>query len=336
MAEIDVSRLKNNVREIRKTVGDGVKICAVVKADAYGHGAVEIARRIENLVDFFAVALAEEGAELRLCGITKPVLLLLPTDEFGLERAIRYSLTLSVDNLPYLRKINAKALALKKRATVHLAANTGMNRFGFSKSEFESACIYAKSLRSISVEGVFSHFYNPADGAETDRQFEKFLYFTQTAKRYFGDIIRHISASGGVMAGRKYDLDMVRPGLLLYGYKPFEGNAPEVSPILKVRANVLKRLRVKKGDHLLYGDFTAEKDEEIILARAGYADGLRRNGKFSVNNKCMDVCALRGDADDDGRITLFSDADAFAEAENTISYEILCGITKRSHFIYKD
>ncbi|MBP5308262.1 MAG: alanine racemase [Clostridia bacterium] len=335
VAEVNVSRLIGNVNEIKKAVGRDVKICAVVKANAYGHGAVETARRTERAVDCFAVSLIEEGVELRLCGIVKPVIILLPADPLGAERAIRYGLTLSADSMPYVKSLNGIAGRLNKKVCVHLAVNTGMNRFGFSFPEFEGGCNYVKLCKNVEVTGCFSHFYNPSDAAVTERQFERFLSFKEIAAKYFRGITYHISASGGIIAGRKYDMDMVRPGLLIYGYKPFESDFP-VKPVLSVKAEILKELRVKKGENVLYGNYVAHADKTLYLVRAGYADGIRRNGKFSVNNKCMDVCAVEAAGKRDGTVTVFDDADAFAEAENTISYEILCGVTRRARIEYRD
>lgn len=332
VAEIDTAALRGNIFEIRNRIRDGVRICAVVKANAYGHGAPELASRIEDIVDYFAVALVEEGVELRIAGISKPILVMLPADEEGIERVIRYSLDLSVGSFNDIKAASRIADRINEEARVHIKINTGMNRLGFSLEETERACREISASKNLKIVGCFSHFYNAENASETRAQFEKFLFAKEIVNKYSDDVIFHISASGGILAGREYDLDMVRPGILIYGYKPFESDIP-VRPILKIKAKVLRQTRVGRGEQLLYGDYKLQAVENISIVRAGYADGLRRNGKFSINNKCMDVCAMESGEE---WITVFDDAEAVALAENTIPYEILCGITARSRIIYRD
>ncbi len=332
IAEVDVGKLRRNIENIKNYASPESKICAVIKADAYGHGAVEYARRAENLVDYFAVALAEEAVELRLCGINKPVLLLLPTDGEGIRRSLQYGVALAVENVPYLISVEREAIRQGVRADIHLKIETGMNRFGIDEYSVESFCRKINTEK-IAVKGCFSHFYDPQNASETNIQYEKFMRSADTVEKYFGRVIRHISASGGICASRKYDLDMVRPGLLLYGYKPFESDI-SVSPILTVKAQTLKHFTLDEGEHLLYGDYRVNSAGEYSLIRAGYADGLRRNGKLTANNRCMDVCAVPGVKED--LFTVFDNAEDVAVSEGTIPYEILCNLTHRSHVIYKD
>ena len=333
MAETDTAKLLENIKNIRDTITPGTRICAVVKADAYGHGAVEISRRIERFADCFAVALSEEGAELRLSGISLPILLLLPTDGEGISRSIRYGLTFAVDSLPYALALNVAARKLSAVAPVHIKINTGMNRFGFAPLAIGEACKAIKRCENLRVTGCFSHFCAPDDAAETENQFSAFESAKRIVNRYFKDVLFHISASGGIMAGRKYDLDMVRPGLLIYGYKPFKGEFPKVSPILTIKAKTLKTFELERGERLLYGNYSADGGK-YSLVRAGYADGLSRSSALTANNRCMDVSALKGEYT--GKTVVFSDAAVAAREQGTIPYEILCRVTARSNRIYKD
>ena len=333
-AIIDLKKLKENCAAVRNVVSPKTKICAVVKADAYGHGGVEISRALENHVDYFAVALAEEAVELRLCGVEKPVLLLLPTDDDGIIRAIRFGFCLSADSVSYLGKIQALAEKYRAVVGVHIALNTGMNRFGFELSELIGALKYIKKFSNISVKGVFSHFYMPENDDETEKQFTLFQRGANIVRDAFPGVIRHVAASGGILAGRRYDLDMVRPGLLLYGYKPFESVLLDVKPVMRVEAQTIRNVKLKRGDRLFYGDYGASEDCVARIVRAGYADGLRRKGDFTLNNRCMDVSAIRGEGD--GRVIVMDDAQKHARAENTIAYEILCGVTHRANVVYKE
>ena len=333
-AIVDLKKLKDNFAETRKNISPGTKICAVVKAQAYGHGGVEVSRALESVADCFAVALAEEAAELRTCGIEKPILVLLPTDFDGIIRAIRYGFHLSADSVGYLEKIQALAEKNKANVGVHIALNTGMNRFGFVLSALPSALKKIRKFKNIAVKGVFSHFYMPENDVETERQFSLFMRGEKIVRSFFPNVIRHISASGGILAGRRYDLDMVRPGLLLYGYKPFESDAIPVKPVMRVEAQALKNVRLRKGDRLFYGDYKLKDNSEVCIVRAGYADGLRRRGYLTLNNRCMDVSAYPGKGE--GSVIVMDDAQKHALAENTIPYEILCGVTHRANVVYKE
>ena len=334
VAKISTNKLLKNIEIIKETACCD-KLCAVVKADAYGHGAALISAHIERFVDYFAVALIEEGVELRLAGIQKPILILIPVDNEDVERAIRYGLTLTVDSVTDAILINNVCRKNGLTAEIHLKADTGMKRLGFDIDKTEKICRIIYRLNNIRVTGCYSHFAEPDNLIRTEKQFKRFLFVRETVKKFFPTAIFHISASGGILNSPRYSLDMVRPGLLLYGYKPFKSDVAPVEPILKIQAKVIKKRFLKRGESVLYGHREMKEDSEVALLRTGYADGLRRRENGTINNKCMDMCAVKYEKNTE-YITIFENADNIAEMENTISYEVLCGITRRSRIIYEE
>ncbi len=334
IAEIDVKKLLYNLKQI-KNVAKCNKICAVVKANAYGHGAVGIAVKIERYVDCFAVALVEEGVELRLAGIVKPVLVLIPTDDDGVERAAYYDLTLTADGINSAYKYNAICEKIRENLKVHLKVDTGMHRLGFDPKDTGLICRTIKSLKKLSVTGCYSHFANALDEERTELQFSLFEKVSAVVMDYFPKSILHVSASGGICANDKYSLDMVRPGLLLYGYKPFNTPAIDVKPILKIKAKVVCERVIDEGEGILYGDYHMGNCENVAILRCGYADGLRRNCGDTINVKCMDTCAVKSFKNQD-TICVFDNAELIAKNENTIPYEVLCSLGKRTRIVYKE
>lgn len=315
-------------------MGKDTKICAVVKANAYGHG-LGVAKYMEAYVDYFAVALVEEGVELRICGIKKPILVLLPTDFDGIERGLIYSLIFTIDSFENLKAVNRFAKKSNKIFPVHLKFDTGMHRFGFSCDEVGNVCKTLKKCKNLQIDGCFSHFFNTDSIDVTDKQFEKFLSVREVLNEYYNGVIYHISASGGIITSRKYDLDMVRVGLLVYGYKPRECDDFKVKPVLKIRAKKICTKTLNEEDNFLYGDFSVTNKVKVDILRVGYADGLLRSYSGLYNNACMDVCGVES-KNSFGYITVVDDYSAVAKEANTISYEMLSRATWRSHLKYKD
>lgn len=334
IAEISLSALKSNIQSVRNTIGKHVKICAVVKANAYGHGA-GLALQMEKFVDCFAVALVEEGVELRLCGVEKPILVLLPTDIYGAERGIRYSLTFTLDSFDSFKALDSACKQTKQSVFVHIKVDTGMHRFGFSVAELEGVCDALKHNPNFVVKGCFSHLRCPQNISITNLQYEEFIKAKNIISKYFKALIYHLSASGGVLLGEKYNFDMVRPGLLLYGYKPFDCDRIAVKPILKIKAKRLYSKEIIAGEGFLYGNFIADESVVVDIVRAGYADGLPRIDDSCFNSRCMDVSGVLSEGDDE-YVTVLNDVTGICMHTGRIPYEVLCGITERSHIIYKD
>ena len=233
---------------------------------------------------------------------------------------------------------------------MHIAVNTGMNRFGETVPNLWKPIAAAKKSKLISVTGVYSHFYSPEDLSAVNRQCGIFDKAVDLVKKAFPKAVAHISASGGFIRGKFYG--GVRIGILLYGYYPFCGRSGirvSVSPAMKVETRIVGTGRLVKGQNFLYGDFTAEESEEYSLIRYGYADGLPRTAvKSQLNNRCMDVTAINSDEiycekylkngkklKKDGKFYILNkNADKIAEKYGTISYEILTSVAKRAKRVY--
>ena len=331
-AEINLNNLRYNAKEIKKLVGD-TKFCAVVKADAYGHGASEVANELHSIVDSFAVALVEEGVSLRLSGVKKDILVLIPPFKEDLERAVRHKLTLTIAELNGAKSINREAKSQGVKVKVHIKVNTGMNRQGVdSIEELDKICSYISSSKNLILDGVYSHFARPENKKSRNSQVDKFLLAINCVKGYNNKVITHISASGGLLAGVK--LDMVRVGIMLYGYTPYPTDKIRLKPIMKITAPVLKTRTLESCDTALYGDKKVRCAGDYSLIRYGYADGLaRRGGLFQHGNRCMDLTLVKSNGNKN--FVVLDDANILAKEYKTISYEILCSAPVRAERRYR-
>ena len=333
-AYIDLSLLKENAISIREKLPKGVKFCAVVKADAYGHGASVISNAIYNIVDCFAVAIIEEGIKLRQSGIDKDILVLIPPFNEDLEKSIFYNLTLTVENKEQIEAIEKECEKQKSKAKIHIKYDTGMNRLGLKGIEnLKEVLQFSLKCKWIIVDGMFSHFANPKNKKSLTSAHDKFLLANNLIKRYNNNITCHISASGGFLSGVYFD--MVRVGLLLYGYKPFESDCVCVKPIMKVVAPIINQKILRAGEVALYGEKKAKVDHFVKLVRCGYADGFSRKDTGIFSKRCMDASLYLGwGADEEKEVTVMDDADSAAKALGTISYEILTKSAIRAEKIY--
>jgi len=333
-AEIDLDALTHNFNEIRRVTSPDAKILAVVKADAYGHGAETVAAALYNIVDCFAVALIEEGISLRLSGIDKEILVLIPCQKSDLERAVYYNLTLTVATVADVLGIEKEGKRQNKQVSVHVKINTGMNRQGVDNlNELEKILEKIQSSKHVRLGGGYSHFAEPENKKALIRAQNAFLLANNLVKRYNNKAILHISASGGFLQGAYFD--MVRIGILLYGYKPFPCEKISVSPVMKVCAPMLTKRRLKKGESMLYGNCPSGIEQDVSLVRYGYADGLaRKNIVGQFNNRCMDLTALTSVKTSNGEAVIMDDAELLAKEYGTISYEILTSVASRAQKIY--
>lgn len=328
-AEVDLSAICGNAKKIKELTDKSVKLCGVVKADAYGHGAVAVCDALYMYCDMFAVALTDEGAQLRYSGIDKEILLLTPVKNDA-ARAVWHNLTLTVCCLEDIRLIERACRELNRQVNVHIKYNSGMNRLGCCFNDLDDMLRLLLSSKHINLTGFFSHFFRPEDDRSRELQYGNFVRALQFVRTYKCDITAHISASGGILSGRRYDLDMVRAGIMLYGYKPFESGCVELKRALKIEADAIQVRKLKKGESLLYGGYTLNEDADVCIARLGYADGFLRHGlKGNYNNLCMDISAVQ--AKDDLSL---GDFEKIAREYGTISYEVLCNVTKRSEMVY--
>ena len=307
----------------------GAKLCAVVKANAYGHGAVAVAQALSGVADMFAVALVEEGAQLRHAGVREDILVLCPPlGEDDVVRGARHRLIFTVSDAEDYRLLGRVCEQYGICVSCHIKVNTGMNRFGFDADAFDKFLAGRLSGR-VRAEGIYSHFYRPEDAETAEKQFALFQRFCAPAERAFGSLLRHIAATGGVLASPVYCLDMVRVGIGLYGYLPegFFLPAGTLRPALSVSAQVACA-REYRGGGAGYGEYIPQ-GKDLCVVRAGYADGFFR-ANAGKNSLCMDACVEESKRNKYDEVCIFSDADAYARRHGTISYEALVNVGRRA------
>lgn len=364
-AEVNLDNIINNIREIKKNI-DGEEIIAVVKANAYGHGAIDIAPiLVENGADRLAVAMLSEALELREAGIKVPILILGYTDVTFAEMLINNDIEQTVYSLDYAKELSKKAEALGKIAKIHIAVDTGMGRIGFlpSKKSVEEVVEISK-LHNLNITGVFTHFSNAdeEDKSYAHNQINKFnLFIKDLEEREINLGIKHISNSASIIDIEDAHYNAIRPGIILYGYYPSEYINKEklkLMPALSLKCQVIHVKELKKGEYIGYGrTFRTERDSIIATLPIGYADGYIRglykkanvivNGKLApvVGRICMDQCMV--DITDVGPVKvgdevillgedngLKNNADDMAKLLDTINYEILCMIGRRVPRVY--
>ena len=331
-AVIDLIILRDNAKKVKAQLKKGVLFNAVVKADAYGHGAPTVANAIYDIVDNYSVATVNEGVELRLSGIDKDIFILTPLIGQDVADAVFYGLIPTVCSVEQIDAIKVQTEKQNRCAFIQIKYNAGMNRLGVDGiKELKVMLDKINECKKVKLWGMFSHFSAPQNKKSRISAENKFLLANNLVKGYNNMAVCHISASGGFLCGAQYD--MVRIGILLYGYKPFDGIDFSVKPVMKVYAPVIERRNLDCGESALYGD-KKSNGQHITLIRYGYADGLMRaetDGQF--NNRCMDITAVNG-LIDDAFYTVMDDAEVLAKKYGTISYEILTKCALRAQKIY--
>lgn len=315
-AVIDLGAVRANAALLRSRAA-GAKFCAVVKADAYGHGAAMVAVALRGIADCFAVALVEEGARLRAAGVAADILVLVPPlCEEEVLRGCAHGLIFSVGGRADLALIAGACERFGVTARVHWKVNTGMNRFGFDMPAFRELC-RSPLPACVRAEGVYSHLYAPHSAPRTRDQLARFGDFCAAAEGAFGPLAKHIAATGGVLAGEGCCLDMVRVGIGLYGYVP-QGVAPAAGlrPAMRVYTTVAAARRYEYGGMGYREERPA--GERLSVLRCGYADGFFRSGAL-----CMDAAVVEADRAQYEEVCILSDAEAYARRQGTISYEVL-------------
>lgn len=353
--QTDLKIIENNTRVIRERIRKDVRMLAVVKADAYGHGSVQVAKTLEEskLCDYFAVATSEEGVLLRKSGIQSEILILGFSDEEEMQLAVQNRIDVSIyskEALFLLKKISERN-GIPARA--HLKIETGMHRIGIAPDETLQALLDDwKKISSVKMAGVFSHFSSAdIDQAYTDMQFERFLFACSMISDYGFTPIRHIAASTAMLK-EKYQLDMVRAGIALYGES--DGEIKNlIRPAQTLKTHPVRIFTIHSGDKVGYSmNFTAERDTVVMTVPCGYGDGYPRilsgraealvNGKRVklIGNICMDM--LMADVSEAGKVTpqtevvlLGAQGDQvispseLAWLSGTIPYEIMLGFSDR-------
>ncbi len=363
--EINLDNLAHNMREIRR-ISNAQEIFPAIKADAYGHGAIESANvLLENGADGFSVAVISEAVELRKAGIGAPILILGFTSPTLINEVIKYDIQQTVYSLDYAKTLSEAANEKNKIIKIHICIDTGMGRIGFLPDDKSIEDVYKISkLPNISIEGIFSHFSSADefDKNYTYNQLNKFNEFYDNLIKK-GLIIRrrHISNSASIIDLSNLDFEAVRPGIILYGYYPsIEVNKDkiDIKPVMELKTNVVHIKEVPKGSYIGYGrKYKTKKKSLIATLPVGYADGYTRmlfnKGKVIVKEEyapvagkiCMDQCMIDvthiNDVKVGDEVVLIGrkndkkiDADDIAEWIGTINYEVLCMISKRVPRIY--
>ena len=360
-AEVNLARLESNLQAIRRTVAPS-KVMLVVKANAYGHGLVEVAKALAAKSDYVGVAVLEEGILLRELGITSPIIVLGGIWREQIPRYLQHNLTLSASSVERLKQIDAAAEQMGVKARVHLKIDTGMERIGVHYYNAHLLQEAALRCRNVEVEGIFSHFAN-ADSGDLDHarlQLERFNEVTRFYERRGLPMpVRHMANSAAVLQFPESYLDMVRPGILLYGVYPSPEvpHTVDVLPALAWKSRVVYFKVVKPGHAVSYGS-TWQSDHEvrIVTVPVGYGDGYFRSmsnraqviirGKQypQVGSICMDQLMVNIEWDSayngDEVILLGEAGDARISVEDlarwagTIPYEILTNINTRVPRLY--
>lgn len=364
-AEINLDNFRHNFREVKR-LASGKKTIGVIKADAYGHGAVELAAILaEENVDYFAVAVITEAIELRRNGYKQPILILGFTQPNFAKEIIENDITQTVFNYELAEEISNEAVRLNKKAKIHIKLDTGMGRIGFLPDDIAVSQIKRISrLQNIQIEGIFTHF---ATADEKNKEFSMLQLerYNRTIKKLSNegiDIeIKHMANSAAIIDLPQAYFDAVRPGIMLYGYYPSEEVRTDrltLKPVMELRAKIVNIKEVPKDTPISYGrKFYTNKVSKIATLSFGYADGYTRllfgntfvilNGIATpvVGKICMDQCMIDisdcGDAVVGDEVIVMGEKNGIsnnaaniAKRLGTISYEVLCMVSKRVPRIY--
>ena len=366
-AEISLEAIGHNIREVKKRLPEGVKLLGVVKANAYGHGAVPVASYLENQVDYFATATIEEAVELRENGISAPILILGYVSPSQYGDLVEYDITQTIDSYAQALALEKEAARQNRKAKAHLAVDTGMTRIGFQVTEHDAdEAAKIADLPHIELEGMFTHFScaDQEDKTYWSMQMEKYDKMTALlAERGVTIPLRHICNSAGIMEFDDHRFEMVRSGIITYGIYPSEEVKKErldLIPALSWKSHVIHVKEVGPGIGVSYGaTYVTEKPmTRIATVSAGYADGypraLSNQGCVLIHGKkapiigriCMDqmmvdvtdipdvqvedVVTLVG-TDGDETITI----EEIANPAARFDYEMLCDISSRVTRVYK-
>ena len=372
-AEINLSNLEHNIGVIRSILPANVNLMGIVKADAYGHGAVRTAEVMTSRgIGQFGTATYEEGCELRRAGISSPVLIMGFTHDRWLSDVVLHDLTQTIFSLHDAELIAKNAKKLGKQAKIHIKIDTGMSRLGFlplEKNIDEICAVYENN--GLIISGIYTHCAtsDALDASFMYEQYERFSWFLgKLEERGIKIVCKHMANSGVVAQTIREKnatpllMDVARIGILLYGYPP-SGQMKDfcaglgLKPVMRLKSRVSMLKDLPAGAGVSYGHlYTTQKPGKIAVLPIGYADGLPRRlskgGKVLIQGKpapiagaiCMDQCmidvtGIPGVQNGDEVILLGTPeegicADNLAEVVDTISYEILCGIGKRVPRVY--
>ncbi len=359
-ARIDLDNIRKNILEEKKLLAPDTRLMAIIKADAYGHGAIQVARTLSDFVCGFGVAVIEEALKLRAARIDQMILVLGFTGTQWFEDVVRHDISQTVYEFDMAEQLDSMAAMLGKKAKIHIKIDTGMGRLGFRPDD-ESLAIIKKisKLPNIELEGIFTHLAR-ADEATTEAAEEQFLRFKTFVEKCENEGVtfryRHASNSACILQYPEAGLDFVRSGISTYGLYPSEEmthDTIELKPALEWISKISFLKKVPEGTPISYGGtFVTERESVIATVPVGYADGMKRSlsnkGRVLVNGEyapicgriCMDQFMIdvtdisdvkEGDAvviigkSGDKQLTV----EEVADLAGSFNYEFVCGITNR-------
>lgn len=356
-AEVDLSAIRHNIQHVRNLLQPQTRLCVVVKADGYGHGASAVALQAVNLgADCLAVAILDEALELRHAGFSCPILILGFTPNASAHAVVQNNLTQTVYTVDQAEALSAAAVTLGHGAKIHVKIDTGMGRLGVRPSDAAAFCAAVGALPQVEIEGVYTHFANAdaADKQYVNQQFAAFNAALDDISRHGIHIpIRHCANSAAIIDHPETHLDMVRAGIIVYGLWPSDDvdkSRLSPRPAMRFVAHVAFVKNVPAGTALSYGcTHVTQQPAVIATLPVGYADGWPRllSGKAYalvkgvrapvVGRICMDQCLL--DVSDVDEVAIGDEATLFGSPEphvdevarllGTINYEVVCTVGKR-------
>jgi len=361
--EVDLDNFISNLSEIKRLIGPQVDFMQTVKADAYGHGAIEISNAaLKNGARMLGVANADEGVQLRISGIDAPVVILGPSTAAEIDEIIKYNLTPSVSDIFFARQLQKELEKAGRKLPVHIEIDTGMGRGGTIHSEALNLILEIAKLPNITMEGIFSHFATSENIIpDNDRQWQLFSGLLEELKRLNINIpIRHISNSGAILNYPGFKMDMVRPGIMTYGIYPAPENEvkAKLAPVMSFKTTIVLLKDFPKSYGIGYGStYITKKETRIATIPVGYGDGypfilgnlgealIRGRRAPLVGRVSMDMCTIDvthiSDCVVGDEVVLlgkqgqeYISASDIADKAKTISYEVLCALGKRAPRVF--
>ncbi len=362
-AEINLDAIRSNFAALKACVVPETKLCAVIKADGYGHGALTLAEELKNDADYFAVATADEAIELRNGGINNSILILSYVNSSDFQELIEKNISFTVYTFDMALKLNETAAKCGKKALIHIALDTGMGRIGFvTNNEAVNDIIKIAKLPNISIQGIFSHYAcaDMADKNISEQQKMKYIDFVNKCRK--ADIhfpVLHLCNSAAISEFTDH-FDMVRMGISLYGLYPsdeVDKSKVQLTPAMSFKSHIINIKEVDAGVGISYGHtYKTSERRTIATVAAGYADGYPRalsnsgrvivGGKYAevVGRVCMDqfmidVTGIDVNIDDevilfgtDGNLTV--SAEEIGEKSMSFNYEVVCSVARRCPRVY--
>lgn len=363
--EIDLGAALHNIKAIRNRIGEDVKLMAVIKADGYGHGAVELGELYKDVADYFGVATIEEAIELREAGLDTPMLILGYTSPKQFDKLIEYSVEPTIYTIEAAKALSETAVKAGKEVKYQIALDTGMTRIGFQTSEESVDIVESISrLPMITLNGLFTHFScaDECDKTYSHMQIEKYDWFvSKLVERDINVPVKHMCNSAGIMEFDDCRFDMVRAGIVLYGLYPSEEvnkKALELVPVMSWRSHVVNVFTAGEGVGVSYGaTFKTKENTKIATVSIGYADGYPRAlsnkgrviikghsvpiiGRVCMDQMMVDITGL-DDIEVEDIVTLVGfdgdehiSVEEVSELAGSFNYEFVCDVSKRVPRVY--